>query len=150
MSNLPQALRVTLTTDLKSSANFTSIPVSAPSPTRRLLNHNSQCWGGNLLMHRNPTLITAPYLLQYFGHLIWRPDSLEKTLMLGKTEGRRSGEQRMRWLDSIADSTDMSLSRLWERLRTGKAGMLQSMRSQRAGHDLASEQPQQPAAPFYS
>ena len=51
--------------------------------------------------------------LQYFGHLIGKADSLEKTLLLGKTEGkRRRGWQRMRWLDSITDSTDMSLSKL--------------------------------------
>ena len=78
--------------------------------------------------------------LQYFGHLMWRANSLEKTLMLGKSEGRRRGQQRIRWLDGITNSTDMSLSKLWEMWRTGKPGVLLSMGLQRIGHDLATEQ----------
>ena len=77
--------------------------------------------------------------LQYFSYLR-RTDSFEKTLMLGKIEGRRRwGGQRMRWLDGITNLMDRSLSELWELWWTGKPGMLQSMGSQKVGHNWATE-----------
>ena len=75
--------------------------------------------------------------LQCFGHLIGRADLLEKTLMLGNIEGkRRRGQQRMRWLDSTANSMDMNLSKL-QMWRTEELGLLQSMKLQTVGHDSA-------------
>ena len=75
--------------------------------------------------------------LQYFGHLMQRMDSLQKTLMLEKIKGRGRGQQSMRWLDSISDSRDMSLSKLQEIVKDKKDWLLQSMGLQRVRRDIA-------------
>ena len=83
-----------------------------------------------------------------FGHLMRRADSLEKTLMLGKTEGRRSsGQQRMRWLYGITDAMDMSLSRLQEIVKDREACLLLCVESQRVENYLETEQQQRGNTP---
>ena len=73
--------------------------------------------------------------LQYFGHLMQRADLFEKTLMLGKIEGRRRGQQRMRWLEGITDLMDMSLSRLWEWVKDREAWSAAVHGLSKVGHD---------------
>ena len=97
----------------------------------------------SILKEINPEYSLEGLMLkcQYFGHLIRRADSLEKTLMLGKTEGRRRRQQRMRWLDGITDSMNMNLSKLGDGEGQGNLGCCSPCRH-RVRHDLATEQQQ--------
>ena len=76
------------------------------------------------------------FKFQYFSHLMRKVDSLEKTLILRKIEGRRRGWQRIRWLDGITSSLDLKLSKFWKMVRTEQSGVLQSMGLRRVGHSL--------------
>ena len=100
----------------------------------------------SILKEINPEYSLEGLMLkhQYFGHLMWRAISLEKTLMLGKTGGRRRrGYQRMRWFESIINSMDMNLSKLQETVKDREPGVMQFMGLQRVVHDLVTEQQQQ-------